>query len=74
MAPQQRIKVANEKASKNITLRGNVPKSTVSTFNVIPYGITQKIFKNFPVFLFFVKSCVKISLNVCYSDVDPKHL
>lgn len=30
MAPTQRIKVANEKASKNITLRGNVPKSTVS--------------------------------------------
>ena len=30
MAPQQRIKVANEKANKNITLRGNVPKSTVS--------------------------------------------
>lgn len=29
MAPTQRIKVANEKASKNITLRGNVPKSTV---------------------------------------------
>ncbi|CRK97154.1 CLUMA_CG010551, isoform A [Clunio marinus] len=28
MAPTQRIKVANEKASKNITLRGNVPKST----------------------------------------------
>jgi hypothetical protein len=30
MAPTQRIKVANEKASKNITLRGNVPKSNVS--------------------------------------------
>lgn len=30
MAPTQRIKVANEKASKNITMRGNVPKSTVS--------------------------------------------
>lgn len=29
MAPQQRIKVANEKASKNITQRGNVPKSSV---------------------------------------------
>lgn len=29
MAPTQRIKVANDKASKNITLRGNVPKSTV---------------------------------------------
>lgn len=30
MVAQQRIKVANEKASKNITQRGNVPKSTVS--------------------------------------------
>lgn len=30
MAPKQRMRVANEKASKNITLRGNVPKSTVS--------------------------------------------
>jgi hypothetical protein len=30
MAPTQRIKVQNEKASKNITLRGNVPKGVVS--------------------------------------------
>lgn len=30
MAPKQRMRVANEKASKNITQRGNVPKSTVS--------------------------------------------
>ena len=45
MAPQQRIKVANEKASKNITLRGNVPKSTVSILNVIPYGITIELAK-----------------------------
>jgi hypothetical protein len=30
MTANQRIKVANEKAQKNITLRGNVPKSTVS--------------------------------------------
>ena len=31
MVANQRIKVANEKAQKNITLRGNVPKTTVST-------------------------------------------
>jgi Ribosome associated membrane protein RAMP4 len=31
MAPQQRIKAANEKASKYITMRGNVPKSNVSS-------------------------------------------
>lgn len=30
MAPKQRMRIANEKASKNITQRGNVPKSTVS--------------------------------------------
>lgn len=45
MAPQQRIKVANEKASKNITLRGNVPKSTVSTIE--HYSIWNYKLKNF---------------------------
>lgn len=30
MAPKQRMRIANEKASKNVTLRGNVPKSSVS--------------------------------------------
>lgn len=30
MAPKQRMRIANEKASKNVILRGNVPKSTVS--------------------------------------------
>uniref|UniRef100_T1L5X0 Stress-associated endoplasmic reticulum protein n=1 Tax=Tetranychus urticae TaxID=32264 RepID=T1L5X0_TETUR len=28
MVKTQRMKVANEKASKNVTLRGNVPKTT----------------------------------------------
>ncbi|CAG9822367.1 unnamed protein product [Phaedon cochleariae] len=28
MAPKQRMRIANEKAMKNVTLRGNVPKST----------------------------------------------
>lgn len=31
MAPKQRMRIANEKATKFITQRGNVPKSTVST-------------------------------------------
>lgn len=30
MAPKQQMKIANEKAQKNILMRGNVPKSTVS--------------------------------------------
>jgi hypothetical protein len=38
MAPKQRMRVANEKASKNITLRGNVPKSTKSKEDQYPVG------------------------------------
>lgn len=30
MAPKQRMRIANEKASKWVTMRGNVPKSSVS--------------------------------------------
>jgi len=30
MAPKQRMRIANEKASKNITMRGQVAKSSVS--------------------------------------------
>ncbi|CAH1738533.1 Stress-associated endoplasmic reticulum protein [Cinara cedri] len=36
MAPKQRMRIANEKASKNITQRGNVPKSTKSEKNKTP--------------------------------------
>ncbi|CAG5106880.1 Protein of unknown function, partial [Cotesia congregata] len=32
MAPKQRMRIANEKATKNITLRGNVPKSSLKFF------------------------------------------
>lgn len=41
MAPKQRMRIANEKASKNITMRG-VPKSSVSTFIIMIYlkGLT----------------------------------
>ncbi|XP_056642512.1 stress-associated endoplasmic reticulum protein 2 [Diorhabda carinulata] len=28
MAPKQRMRIANEKAMKNVTLRGNVPKTS----------------------------------------------
>lgn len=35
MAPKQRMRIANEKATKNITLRGNVPKSSVSSLRWI---------------------------------------
>ncbi|KAF3429692.1 hypothetical protein E2986_11076 [Frieseomelitta varia] len=31
MAPKQRMRIANERATKNITLRGNVPKSSVKS-------------------------------------------
>lgn len=30
MVNTQRMRIANEKASKNVTQRGNVPKTTVS--------------------------------------------
>lgn len=32
MAPKQRMRVANEKHSQNVTNRGNVPKTMVSFF------------------------------------------
>lgn len=37
MAPKQRMRLANEKAMKNVTMRGNVPKSSVSNSNHIVY-------------------------------------
>ncbi|XP_014253135.1 stress-associated endoplasmic reticulum protein 2 [Cimex lectularius] len=38
MAPKQRMRYANEKASKNVTLRGNVPKSTKAADEKYPVG------------------------------------
>ncbi|XP_012231484.1 stress-associated endoplasmic reticulum protein 2 [Linepithema humile] len=38
MAPKQRMRIANEKATKNITLRGNVPKSSKSQEEGSPVG------------------------------------
>ncbi|XKL66998.1 hypothetical protein PGB90_010418 [Kerria lacca] len=36
MAPKQRMRIANEKASKLITMRGNVPKSSKQNENKYP--------------------------------------
>lgn len=38
MANKQRMRIANEKASKNITMRGNVPKSSKSNDDQYPVG------------------------------------
>ncbi|CAG9836434.1 unnamed protein product [Diabrotica balteata] len=38
MAPKQRMRLANEKAMKNVTLRGNVPKSTKQSQESSPVG------------------------------------
>ncbi|KAH0551251.1 Stress-associated endoplasmic reticulum protein 2, partial [Cotesia glomerata] len=38
MAPKQRMRIANEKATKNITLRGNVPKSSKPQEEGSPVG------------------------------------
>lgn len=38
MAPKQRMKVANEKASKYILMRGNVPKTLKNKENQYPVG------------------------------------
>jgi hypothetical protein len=40
MAPKQRMRIANEKASKNVTMRGNVPKSSVS-MPIVCYSFEQ---------------------------------
>ncbi|GLH11747.1 hypothetical protein R5R35_010749 [Gryllus longicercus] len=38
MAPKQRMRVANEKASKYVTMRGNVPKSSKPLDDKYPVG------------------------------------
>lgn len=38
MAPQQRIRIQNEKAAKTITQRGNVPKSSKEKEEKYPVG------------------------------------
>ncbi|CAK9815688.1 Stress-associated endoplasmic reticulum protein 2 [Anthophora quadrimaculata] len=38
MAPKQRMRIANERATKNITLRGNVPKSSKPQDDGSPVG------------------------------------
>jgi len=38
MAPKQRMRIANEKASKYVTMRGNVPKSSKTKEDQYPVG------------------------------------
>ncbi|MPC09525.1 stress-associated endoplasmic reticulum protein 2-like [Eriocheir sinensis] len=38
MAPKQRMRLANDKAAKNVTQRGNVPKTTKSEEDNYPVG------------------------------------
>jgi hypothetical protein len=38
MAPKQRMHIANEKASKNVTMPGKVPKSTKPQDDKYPVG------------------------------------
>ncbi|XP_044764777.1 stress-associated endoplasmic reticulum protein 2 [Coccinella septempunctata] len=38
MAPKQRMRIANEKASKMVTQRGNVPKSSKQQNDSSPVG------------------------------------
>ncbi|XP_046674195.1 stress-associated endoplasmic reticulum protein 2 [Homalodisca vitripennis] len=38
MAPKQRMRIANEKASKNVLIRGNVPKSSKPADEKYPVG------------------------------------
>lgn len=46
MAPPQRMRVANEKASKYITMRGNVPKSSV---RLLQYNKSENDSKSFTI-------------------------
>lgn len=48
MAPKQRMRIANEKSAKNVTMRGNVPKSSVR----------KKIFRSLSYLLHLVPLCV----------------
>jgi len=38
MAAKQRMRVANERASKNVTIRGNVPKTLKNNEEKLPVG------------------------------------
>lgn len=44
MAPKQRMRIANEKASKWVTMRGNVPKSSVSWNAIFSWSNASKWF------------------------------
>lgn len=44
MAPKQRMRIANEIASKNITMRGNVPKTTKVCYISLASQIAEDLF------------------------------
>jgi len=67
MAPKQRMRIANEKASKNITQRGNVPKSTVS--EKPPFNLGQG-FSGFFFYFFFPRhQSVDLFCIVRFSEI-----
>lgn len=71
MAPKQRMRIANEKATKNITLRGNVPKSSVSFFFIysshfIIYIILHADVQQLAVMCHLAKFiCINYNANPC---------
>ena len=54
MVKAQRMKVANEKASKNVTQRGNVPKTSVSLLLTFHTFLLLLLPYVSPMFLLFV--------------------
>ncbi|CAN8022029.1 unnamed protein product [Ixodes persulcatus] len=68
MVNSQRMRMANEKASKNVVLRGNVPKTTKPQDEKYPVGPWLLAF-----FIFVVCGSGKISLH-CVSCCSGFHL
>ncbi|KAL0274620.1 UNVERIFIED_CONTAM: hypothetical protein PYX00_002709 [Menopon gallinae] len=64
MAPKQRMKIANEKASKNITMRGVVPKSSKSQddkYPVSPWLLALFIFVVFGSAIFQIIQSIRMA-------------
>uniref|UniRef100_A0A131Y542 Putative ribosome associated membrane protein n=1 Tax=Ixodes ricinus TaxID=34613 RepID=A0A131Y542_IXORI len=68
MVNSQRMRMANEKASKNVVLRGNVPKTTKPQDEKYPVGPWLLAF-----FIFVVCGSAMISLH-CASRCSGFHL
>jgi hypothetical protein len=64
MVASQRMKVANEKASKYVTMRGNVPKSSVSqnllffSLCIIVYTLVTRLK------LRFIRKCIDLNISM----------